>query len=81
MEKTEYIERTDVGVSLQVTIKNGTGTYDQAEVRAKFKGETADDARADYEAHKESLLYGVMTEAREQQRAIKAADERAEEGN
>ena len=37
---TEYVERSDVGVSLTVKLKRGTGTRDQDEVIAKAKGTT-----------------------------------------
>ena len=43
----EYVERTDVGVSLTVKLKRGTGTRDQDEVIAKAKGSTLADARED----------------------------------
>ena len=46
-ERTEYVERTDVGVSLTVKLKRGTGTRDQDEVIAKAKGSTLEDARED----------------------------------
>ena len=46
-ERTEYVERTDVGVSLTVKLKRGTGTRDQDEVIAKAKGSTLNDARKD----------------------------------
>ena len=46
-EPVEYVERTDVGVSLTVKIKHGTGTCDQDEVIAKAKGSTLEDARED----------------------------------
>ena len=46
-ETVEYVERTDVGVSLTVKLKRGTGTRDQDEVIAKAKGSTLEDARDD----------------------------------
>ncbi|ESP86866.1 DUF7389 domain-containing protein [Candidatus Halobonum tyrrellensis] len=46
-ERIEYVERTDVGVSLTVKLKRGTGTRDQDEVIAKAKGSTLEDARED----------------------------------
>ena len=45
--QTEYVERSDVGVSLTVKLKRGTGTRDQDEVIAKAKGKTLEDARED----------------------------------
>ena len=46
-ERSEYVERIDVGVSLTVKLKRGTGTRDQDEVIAKAKGSTLEDARED----------------------------------
>ena len=46
-ENVEYVERTDVYVSLTVTLKRGTGTRDQDEVIAKAKGSTLEDACED----------------------------------
>ena len=46
-ERIEYVERTDVGVSLTVKLERGTGTRDQDEVIAKAKGSTREDARED----------------------------------
>ena len=46
-EHATYVERTDVGVSLTVKLKRGTGTRDQDEVIAKAKGSTLEDARED----------------------------------
>ena len=46
-ERSKYVERTDVGVSLTVKLKRGTGTRDQDEVIAKAKGSTLEDARED----------------------------------
>lgn len=43
--RTEYVKRSDVGVSLTVKLKRGTGTRDQDEVIAKAKGKTLEDAR------------------------------------
>lgn len=48
-DQTEYVERSDVGVSLTVRIKRGTGTRDQDEIIAKAKGNTLEDAREDME--------------------------------
>ena len=46
-ERIEHVERTDVGVSLTVKLKRGTGTRDQDEVIAKAKGSRLEDARED----------------------------------
>ena len=54
-ENVEYIERTDVGVSLTVKLKRGTGTRDQDEVIAKAKGSTLEDARDDRDELREYI--------------------------
>lgn len=50
-ENVEHVERTDVGVSLTVKLKRGTGMCDQDEVIAKTKGSTLEDAREDMNSH------------------------------
>ncbi|WP_276302695.1 DUF7389 domain-containing protein [Halorussus lipolyticus] len=47
---TEYIERNDVGVSLTVKLKRGTGTRDEDQIKAKVKAKTLNDARDDMDA-------------------------------
>lgn len=47
--ETEYVERTDVGVSLTVKLTRGTGTRDQDKITAKVKATTLDEARDDME--------------------------------
>jgi hypothetical protein len=37
---TEYVERSDVGVSLTVKLTRGTGTRDQDKLTAKVKAKT-----------------------------------------
>ena len=44
---TEYVERSDVGVSLTVKLTRGTGTRDQDIIVAKANGKTLEDARED----------------------------------
>jgi len=73
-EKAQSIERTDVGVSVKVTMTNGTGTRDQARVEAKFKGPTLEDVIEDYDEGKEDALFDVMREVREEQREINKAE-------
>jgi hypothetical protein len=46
---TEYVERSDVGVSLTVKLKRGTGTRDEDQITAKVKAKTLEDAREDME--------------------------------
>jgi hypothetical protein len=48
-EQTEYVERSDVGVSLIVQLTRGTGTRDQDKITAKVKAKTLEDARSDME--------------------------------
>ncbi|WP_135855125.1 DUF7389 domain-containing protein [Halorussus salinus] len=47
---TEYVERSDVGVSLTVKLKRGTGTRDEDQIKAKVKAKTLKDARDDMNA-------------------------------
>ncbi|TKX45588.1 hypothetical protein EXE41_11240 [Halorubrum sp. SD690R] len=47
--RTEYVERSDVGVSITVKLTRGTGTRDQDKIVAKAKGKTLEDAREDME--------------------------------
>ncbi|EMA27509.1 DUF7389 domain-containing protein [Haloarcula japonica] len=62
--RTEYVERSDVGVSLTVKIKRGTGTRDQDEVIAKAKGKTLEDAREDMEILRE-YIHDLAEDARQ----------------
>ena len=62
--RTEYVERSDVGVSLTVKIKRGTGTRDQDEVIAKAKGKTLEDAREDMETLRE-YIHDLAEDARQ----------------
>ena len=48
-EETEYVERSDVGVSLTVQLTRGTGTRDQDKITAKVKAKTLEDAQSDME--------------------------------
>jgi len=47
---TEHIERSDVGVSLTVKLKRGTGTRDEDQIKAKVKAKTLENARDDMDA-------------------------------
>ena len=62
--RTEYVERSDVGVSLTVKLKRGTGTRDQDEVIAKAKGKTLEDARKDMEILRE-YIHDLAEDARQ----------------
>ncbi len=46
---TEFVKHTDVGVSLTVKFKRGTGTRDEDQIKAKVKAKTLEDAREDME--------------------------------
>ena len=52
---TEYVERSDVGVSLTVKLTRGTDTRDQDKIVAKAKGKTLEDAREDMETLREYI--------------------------
>ena len=62
--RTDYVERSDVGVSLTVKLKRGTGTRDQDEVIAKAKGKTLEDARQDMEILRE-YIHDLAEDARQ----------------
>lgn len=66
--QTEYVERSDVGVSLTVKLKRGTGTRDQDEVIAKAKGKTLENAREDMEILRE-YIHDLAEDARQIQPA------------
>jgi len=67
-KQTEYVERSDVGVSLTVKLKRGTDTRDQDEVIAKAKGKTLEDAREDMEILRE-YIHDLAEDARQIQPA------------
>ena len=54
-KQTEYVKRSDVGVSLTVKLKRGTDIRDQDAVIAKAKGKTLEDAREDMEIRREYI--------------------------
>jgi hypothetical protein len=61
---TEYVERSDVGVSLTVKLTRGTGTRDQDKIVAKAKGKTMEDAREDMEILRE-YIHDLAEDARQ----------------
>jgi hypothetical protein len=65
---TEYVERSDVGVSLTVKLTRGTGTRDQDKIVAKAKGKTLEDAREDMEILRE-YIHDLAEDARQIQPA------------
>ena len=66
--QTEYVERSDVGVSLTVKLTRGTGTRDQDKIVAKVKGKTLEDAREDMEVLRE-YIHQLEEDARQIQPA------------
>jgi len=62
--RTEYVERSDVGVSLTVKLTRGTGTRDQDKIVAKAKGKTMEDAREDMEILRE-YIHDLAEDARQ----------------
>ena len=66
--QTEYVERSDVGVSLTVKLTRGTGTRDQDKIVAKVKGKTLEDAREDMETLRE-YIHELAEDARQIQPA------------
>ena len=66
--QTEYVERSDVGVSLTVKLTRGTGTRDQDKIVAKAKGKTLEDAREDMETLRE-YIHELAEDARQIQPA------------
>lgn len=68
--QTEYVERSDVGVSLMVKLKRGTQTRDQDELTAKVKARTLAEAREDMET-----LRAYLHELAEDIRQIQPSDE------
>ncbi|WP_115864212.1 DUF7389 domain-containing protein [Halorussus litoreus] len=61
---TEYVERTDVGVSLTVKLKRGTGTRDEDQIKAKVKAKTLEDAREDMETLR-AYIHDLAEDARQ----------------
>ena len=60
--------QSDIGVSLTMKLKRGTGTRDQDEVIAKAKGKTLEDAREDMQTLRE-YIHGLTDDARQIQPA------------
>jgi hypothetical protein len=54
-DHTEYVERSDVGVSLTLQLTRGTGTRDQDKISAKVKAKTLEEARTDMETLREYI--------------------------
>ena len=61
---TEYVERSDVGVSLTVKLIRGTGTRDQDTIVAKANGKTLEDAREDMGTLRE-YIHNLAEDARQ----------------
>lgn len=73
MEPTEYVERSDVGVSLTVKLKRGSGTRDEDQIKAKVKAKTLEDAREDMDT-----LRDYIRELAAETRQIQPADRHEE---
>jgi len=54
-DHTEFVERSDVGVSLTLQLTRGTGTRDQDKITAKVKAKTLEEARTDMETLREYI--------------------------
>ena len=67
--RTEYVERSDIGVSLTVKLTRGTGTRDQDKITAKVKAKTLEEAREDMET-----LRGYIHDLAEDARQILPGD-------
>lgn len=61
---TEYVERSDIGVSLTVKLTRSTGTRDQDKITAKAKGKTLEDAREGMETLRE-YIHDLADDARQ----------------
>ncbi|MBX0288744.1 hypothetical protein EGH22_20650 [Halomicroarcula sp. F28] len=48
-ENPERIERTDVGASVKARLKRGSETRNEDQITIKAKGETAEEAAAEFE--------------------------------
>jgi hypothetical protein len=73
----ERVERTDVGAFVQATLKRGSGTRDQDEVRIKGKGEDAEQAITEFE----QLLERYETEWSDRLRGIQPGATETEGGD
>jgi len=67
---TEYVERSDVGVSLTVKLTRDTGTRDQDKITAKAKAETLEEARENMET-----LRGYIHDLAEDARQIQPGED------
>lgn len=67
--RTEYVERSDVGVSLTVKLTRGTGTRDQDKVTAKVKAKTLEEAHEDMET-----LHEYINDLAEDVRQVQPGD-------
>ena len=65
---TEYVERSDAGVSITMKLTRGTGTRDQDKITAKAKGKTLEDVHEDMETLRE-YIHDLAEDARQIQPA------------
>ncbi|GGL45329.1 hypothetical protein GCM10009037_30950 [Halarchaeum grantii] len=62
--ETKHVERTDVGVSITVQLKRGSGTRDEDKIKGKVKAQTLEDAKEDMEVLR-SYLHTLAEDARQ----------------
>ena len=71
----ERVERTDVGASLQVEFKRGTGTRDQDKWTIKGKGDTHEQAIEEFETQLEQVEAEFAQRVRDLQVTAEGDDE------
>ncbi|GGN25045.1 DUF7389 domain-containing protein [Halarchaeum nitratireducens] len=69
--ETKHVERTDVGVSITVQLKRGSGTREEDKITGKVKAETLDDAQEDMDVLRE-YLHRLAEDARQIQPGVEA---------
>jgi len=69
--ETQHVERTDVGVSITVQLKRGSGTRDQDKITGKVKAETLEDAQEDMNLLRE-YLHRLAEDTRQIQPGVEA---------
>ncbi|QLC35460.1 hypothetical protein EFA46_014520 (plasmid) [Halarchaeum sp. CBA1220] len=68
--ETQHVERTDVGVSITVQLKRGSGTRDEDKIKGKVKAETLADAQEDMDVLRE-YLHRIAEDARQIQPEVR----------
>lgn len=54
-ENAQFVERTDVGYSLEVSLTRGSGTRDQDKIKGKVKGSSREECSEEIDALKDDL--------------------------